>query len=99
MGGRENSFVGYEYNDASKNSWGGPSINGWRETKVFLSGRKEPRPALEQFIEHGYTNRLAELSRECTHLAEKCPDEGVRAVLTRLAEVARKADEIVVLVS
>ena len=89
--------MGYAYRDASRKSWGGPSIGGWSETRIFLSGRKEPRPALEQFIEYGYTNQLVELSDECEHLAEKCADEGVKAVLTHLANVARQADEIVIL--
>jgi hypothetical protein len=90
--------MAYSYNDAEERQWAGPSINGLREIKQLLEAYKDwPRPALEQFLEHGYTNMLPALSVECTNLANKTTSEEIKHTLLHLASVALQADEIVIL--
>lgn len=90
--------MAYTFSDASKREWPGPCVNGWREVKALLAEYKDwPRPALEQLMTHGHTNMLAALSVECNSLIKKTTNKDIIDTLTKLAAIARNADEVVFL--
>lgn len=91
--------MGYKFSDANGDSTHGPSINGLREVKDLMKEYDNPRPALEQLLQHGHTNMLPALSMECRNLANKTNDKDIKHTLISLAAFARRADEIVILES
>jgi hypothetical protein len=88
--------MSYSFSDANKRTWHGPCINGWQQV-INLLAKEQPRPALQQLIDHGHTNMLPALSFECTNLATKTNDKDIQHTLFHLAAVAKQADEVVIL--
>ena len=90
--------MGYSYSDANGYLDTGPSISGLSELKVLLK-RTKAHPAFDQFIEHGYTNMLSPLVAECKDLAGQTKNENIQYTLKHLSLLAKKADEIIILVA
>lgn len=91
--------MAYTFSDADGKNWPGPSIHGWQQVINFLAIDKVKRPALQQLIKFGHTNMLIALATECTNLAKAASTQDVKDTLTKLATLARKADEIIILES
>lgn len=82
----ENGFVGL-----------GPSISGLKQLRVFIASQNKEHPALDHFLEEGYTTQTLALSTECKRLARVAIDNDVKITLTSLAKDAKRARGIVIL--
>jgi hypothetical protein len=85
----ENGFVGL-----------GPSINGLRELKAFVSKQNAKKfPVIGEFLEHGFTPQTKLLANECRMLADASKEESKNLAFSfnALAKDATKAKGIVIL--
>lgn len=89
----------YHLLDEDLNDLGsGPSINGWRQVKLFVDSRtSDDLEALPMLIEHGVTHKTLKLAIECRALAKEATDPDVASTLNKLAISAGRAKGIVVL--
>ena len=92
--------MGYTLSDEGRFLDLGPSINGLRELKKFLSHHPKTKfPALQMFLEDGYTPLTKALATECRVLAKLAgaahPDVAIS--LTSLGVSASKARGIIIL--
>jgi hypothetical protein len=75
----------------------GPNINGLRQIKKLRSTANGKFPAIDQLLELGYTNLLAELADDCRRLSKQTSDKDIQFSLKHLAVLCRKAEEIIIL--
>lgn len=91
--------MAYTYHDANGYLDLGPSINGLREIKNLRATAKGEFPGIDQLLKFGYTNLLVELADDCKRLSKGTSDKDIQFSLRHLANLCRKADEIIILES
>lgn len=89
--------MAYKFNDANGYLAAGPSVNGLKEIKALMKEYDDPRPALEQLLQHGHTTMLPALAVEIRNLANKTNDKSTKHTLNSIYALAKKASEVLIL--